>query len=130
MNTECVAIGCRIEKPLIIHEKGAQNDVEILRHYRNKLPLLLIHSFIGNADEAKIYIDEGFHLGITGYLCKDKSDSRLRQVLKMENAPLDKILVQTDAPFIYPINRASEEHGKEHCLVGMKGNPRVDIRSY
>lgn len=156
MNTECVAIGecgldynrnfsdpetqrsvfhkqvelaCRIKKPLIIHERGAQNDVvEVLSHYRNKLPPVLIHSFIGNADEAKIYIDEGFYLGITGYLCKDKSDSGLRQVLEMGNIPLDKILVQTDAPFMYPNNRASKL--PEHVKKGLTERSMTFLHRY
>ncbi|KAK2580219.1 hypothetical protein KPH14_012479 [Odynerus spinipes] len=104
-----VELACQLNKPLIIHERAAQADVlEVLSHYKNRLPPVLIHSFIGTAEEAQIYLDQGFYLGITGYLCKDKSDSGIRQLLEAGQAPLDKILVETDAPFMYPNTRASK----------------------
>ncbi|CAD6232089.1 GSCOCG00001740001-RA-CDS [Cotesia congregata] len=111
-----IELACRLNKPLIVHERGAQADVlEVLSHYKNRLPPVMIHSFVGMADEAQLYIDQGFYIGITGYLCKDKSDSGVRQILETGNVPLDKILVETDAPFMYPNTRASKlpSHVKE-----------------
>lgn len=104
-----VKLACELNKPLIVHERGAQSDVlDVLSHYKNQLPAVLIHSFIGTAKEAQLYLDQGFYLGITGYLCKDKSDSGVRQLLEGGQAPLDRILVETDAPFMYPNTRASK----------------------
>ncbi|XP_034950622.1 3'-5' ssDNA/RNA exonuclease TatD [Chelonus insularis] len=104
-----IELACRLNKPLIIHERGAQSDVlEVLNHYRNRLPPVMIHSFVGMAEEAQLYLDHGFYIGITGYLCKDKSDSGVRQILESGNVPLDKILVESDAPFMYPNSRASK----------------------
>lgn len=104
-----IELACRLNKPLIIHERGAQTDVlEVLSNYKNRLPPVMIHSFVGMAEEAQLYLDQGFYLGITGYLCKDKSDSGIRQILEKDNVPLDKILVETDAPFMYPNTRASK----------------------
>lgn len=111
-----VELACRLNKPLVIHERGAQADVlEVLNHYGNRLPPVLVHSFIGTAEEAQVYLDQGFYLGITGYLCKDKSDSGVRQLLEGGQASLDRILVETDAPFMYPNTRASKlpEHVKD-----------------
>ncbi|XP_058805091.1 3'-5' ssDNA/RNA exonuclease TatD isoform X3 [Phymastichus coffea] len=104
-----VELACRLNKPLIIHERGAQGDVlEVLNRYIKCLPPVLIHSFVGTAEEAQLYLDQGFYLGITGYLCKDKSDSGVRQLLEEGLVPLDRILVETDAPFMYPNTRASK----------------------
>ncbi|XP_051160941.1 3'-5' ssDNA/RNA exonuclease TatD [Leptopilina boulardi] len=104
-----VELACRLNKPLIIHERGAQSDViEVLNQYKDRLPPILVHSFIGTAEEAQIYLDQGYYLGITGYLCKDKSDSGVRQLLEGGQAPLDRLLVETDAPFMYPNTRASK----------------------
>lgn len=82
--------------------------LEVLNNYSSRLPPVLIHSFIGTAQEAQVYLDQGFYLGITGYLCKDKSDSGVRQLLEVGQVPLDKILIETDAPFMYPNTRASK----------------------
>ncbi|XP_011260025.1 uncharacterized protein LOC105253604 [Camponotus floridanus] len=104
-----IELACTLNKPLVIHERSAQKDVlEVLSQYKNRLPPVLIHSFIGTAEEAQIYLNQGFYLGITGYLCKDKSDSGIRQLLEGGQVPLDKILVETDAPFMYPNTRASK----------------------
>ncbi|KAK0090777.1 hypothetical protein PV325_003797 [Microctonus aethiopoides] len=111
-----IELACRLNKPLIVHERGAQSDVlEVLSHYKNRLPPVMIHSFVGIAEEAQLYLDQGFYLGITGYLCKDKSDRGMRKIFESDNVPLDKILVETDAPFMYPNTRASKlpEHVKD-----------------
>ena len=104
-----VELACRLNKPLIIHERGAQADVlEVLKSFADRLPPVLIHSFIGTAEEAQIYLNQDYYLGITGYLCKDKSDSGVRQLLEAGQISLDRILVETDAPFMYPNTRASK----------------------
>ena len=43
-----------------------------------------------------------------GYLCKDKSDIGVRKLLVDGSIPLDRLLVETDAPFMYPNTRASK----------------------
>jgi TatD DNase family protein len=50
-----------------------------------------------------------------GYLCKDKSDSGVRKILEDGLIPLDRLLVETDSPFMYPNTRASKlpAHVKE-----------------
>lgn len=55
------------------------------------------------------------NLGCAGYLCKDKSDSGVRKILEDGLIPLDRLLVETDSPFMYPNTRASKlpAHVKE-----------------
>lgn len=43
-----------------------------------------------------------------GYLCKDKSDNGVRKILEDGLIPLDRLLVETDSPFMYPNTRASK----------------------
>ncbi|KAH1014860.1 hypothetical protein HUJ05_012675 [Dendroctonus ponderosae] len=43
-----------------------------------------------------------------GYLCKDKSDTGVRKLLVDNLIPLDRLVVETDAPFMYPNTRASK----------------------
>ena len=52
---------------------------------------------------------------VTGYLCKDKSDNGIRKILEEGLIPLDRLLVETDSPFMYPNTRASKlpAHVKE-----------------
>ncbi|KAH8360049.1 hypothetical protein KR093_010405 [Drosophila rubida] len=101
-------LAIRLNKPLLIHERAAQNDVlEILDKFEN-LPPVIIRGFMGTAEEALKYLDRRFYISLTGYLCKDKSDSGVRRLLDNGTLPLDRLLVETDAPFMYPNTRASK----------------------
>ncbi|KAL7727392.1 hypothetical protein ACLKA6_003050 [Drosophila palustris] len=101
-------LAIRLNKPLLIHERSAQNDVlEILDKFEN-LPPVIIRGFMGTAEEALKYLDRRFYISLTGYLCKDKSDTGVRRLLDNGTLPLDRLLVETDAPFMYPNTRASK----------------------
>lgn len=96
---------------MYIHERDAHDDLlEILRPYeqRGTLPAVFIHCFTGTEEQAKAYLDHRFYLGLTGYLCKDKSDTGIRKLLLEGTLPLDRLLVETDSPFMYPNTRASK----------------------
>ncbi|CAH2044635.1 unnamed protein product, partial [Iphiclides podalirius] len=104
-----VEMACQIQKPLFIHEKEAQEDlVKILDEFGARLPPVVVHSFTGTVDQGLRYIERGYYLAITGYICKDKSDGGIRRLLSERILPLDKLLVETDSPFMYPNMRASK----------------------
>ena len=48
------------------------------------------------------------YLTFLGYLWKDKSEDGVRKILQDNVIPLDRLLVETDAPFMYPNTRASK----------------------
>jgi len=61
----------------------------------------VLHCFSSNLEIAQKFIDFGFYLGFTGIITfKNKSVDNLRKVVKM--IPLDKILLETDAPYLSP----------------------------
>uniref|UniRef100_A0A2H1WJ91 Deoxyribonuclease TATDN1 n=1 Tax=Spodoptera frugiperda TaxID=7108 RepID=A0A2H1WJ91_SPOFR len=104
-----VEMACELRKPLFVHEKEAQDDlIKILDEFGARLPAVVIHSFTGSVEQGLKYIEKGFYLGITGYICKDKSDGGIRRLLSERLLPLDKLLVETDSPFMYPNMRASK----------------------
>lgn len=111
-----VKIACDLHKPLFLHERDAHEDLlSILLKYEDQLPATVIHCFTGTVEQAQKYLQMGFYLGLTGYLCKDKSDTGVRKLLEDGLIPLEKLLVETDAPFMYPNTRASKlpAHVKE-----------------
>lgn len=85
----------KINKPLIIHCRNAHEDMlEILDSNLRGV----VHSFTGTLNEAKKYLDLGFYLGFNGIITfTDQYD----EIIKY--APLDKILLETDAPYLTPI---------------------------
>jgi TatD DNase family protein len=62
-----------------------------------------------------MYVTDVCDLDYAGYLCKDKSDNGVRKILEDGLIPLDRLLVETDSPFMYPNTRASKlpAHVKE-----------------
>lgn len=114
-----VALACELGKPLFLHERDAHQEmVSILERFVDKLPPCVIHCFTGNREQAIKYLQLGCYIGLTGYLWKDKSENGVRRILEEGVIPLDKLLVETDAPFMYPNTRASKlpQHIKD-CLT-------------
>nr|CAG4651915.1 EOG090X080R [Triops cancriformis] len=104
-----VEIACQLKKPLFIHERDAHDDmVRILSKFGDRLPPAVIHCFTGTRDHAKKYIEMGLYIGLTGFLWKDKSDDGVRKILEENLIPLERLLVETDAPFMYPNVRGAK----------------------
>lgn len=95
--------------PLILHSRDAgkgsigrvHSDMIEILDSRFKIPASgsrgVAHSFTGNIDEAKKYLDLGFCLGFNGIITFARQyDDVVRYV------PLDKILLETDAPYLTP----------------------------
>ncbi|MFH4979011.1 hypothetical protein AB6A40_005720 [Gnathostoma spinigerum] len=98
-----VSLACDLRKPLFIHEREAQTDmIEILTKFKGRLPPAVIHCFTGTAMEAARYIEEGFYIGLTGFLWKDRAEDGVKYVLKNHVIPLERLMIETDAPFMYP----------------------------
>ena len=99
---EQVRWSVEMQLPLMIHCRKAQNEmVNILRRYKNDLPSGVFHCFTGNVIEAQELLQfDRFVLGIGGVLTFKKS--KLPETL-VEAVPLDRIVLETDAPYMAPV---------------------------
>jgi len=90
------------EKPIIIHAREAFPDIlKVLREQRKKGARHrgVFHCFSGDVGVAHEVLDAGFLIGIAGPVTF-KNATKLVDVVKY--APLDSILLETDAPFLTP----------------------------
>ncbi|MDR1196524.1 MAG: TatD family hydrolase [Endomicrobium sp.] len=86
-------------KTLIIHCRSAYEElITILKNYKS-YPKGVIHCFSGTPEQAKIYVEMGFMLGIDGPVTYRKSD-KLRQVAA--ETDISKLLIETDCPYLAP----------------------------
>lgn len=90
--------------PVILHCRMAHGDlIETLKSFYKGQELIsprgVIHCFTGNWEEAQEYLKLGFFIGFTGIIFK----MDLREVIK--NVPMDKILAETDCPYLLPPKR-------------------------
>lgn len=60
----------------------------------------VLHSFSGSLETAQRAVDLGFYIGVTGPVTYKNADKK-RQVIA--SLPLDRLLIETDAPFLAPI---------------------------
>lgn len=86
--------------PVAIHTREATADT--LAALREAGPGIrgVMHCFSGSVDEAREVLDLGFHLSISGIVTFPKGGN-IRDVAAF--APLDRLLVETDAPFLAPV---------------------------
>ena len=88
--------------PLIIHTRDADEDtIEILKEEYKKAPFSgEIHCFSSSKKLAEFALSIGFYLSASGIITFNKSND-LRDIFA--EVPLDRLLVETDAPFLAPI---------------------------
>jgi TatD DNase family protein len=90
-------------KPMFLHERKAFRDMaEIFSRKPELCRRSVIHCFTGTEAEARQYLDMGFCLGITGWICDDRRAADLRAAVR--EIPEDRILLETDAPYLTPRN--------------------------
>ena len=92
----------RLKKPVILHVRDAHVDaLRILKRHPARKLGGVIHCFYGSWEIAEQYLKLGYHFGIGGSLLQQEERAgALWEAVK--HIPLDKILVETDAPFILP----------------------------
>ena len=92
----------KLKLPVILHVRDAHEDaLRILRWHPARNLGGVIHCFYGSKDIAEQYLKLGYHFGIGGSICQQEVRAGvLWEAIK--NIPLDKILLETDAPFILP----------------------------
>lgn len=97
-----IAAARELRLPLIVHTRDAEDDtIAILREEMGQGAFTgLIHCFTGTQRLADAALKLGFCISASGIATFKKSDE-LRAVLK--TVPLDRLLVETDAPFLAPM---------------------------
>jgi len=94
-----LGLAAELGKPLFLHSRDAHpRFAEILRHHR--VGPGVAHCFTGEAAELRAYLDLGLHIGITGWICDERRGRHLVDLVK--DIPADRLLVETDAPYLTP----------------------------
>jgi TatD DNase family protein len=91
-----------LDLPVIIHTREAEDEtIQILKdNYSTARRRGVFHCFSGSLELARAAIDLGFYISFSGIITFKKAED-LRQVASY--VPLDRILVETDCPFLAPI---------------------------
>jgi TatD DNase family protein len=90
----------RLGKTLVIHDRDAHADVLRVVDEQGAPERVVMHCFSGDRDLARACLDRGFWLSFSGTVTF-KNAHDLREALVL--APRDRLLVETDAPFLTPV---------------------------
>lgn len=98
-----INVAKEIDLPIIIHSRDANEDtVKILTEECSREDFRggIMHCFGGTPEMAKVLMEVGFLISFAGNVTFKKADN-LREAAAV--VPLDKLLVETDCPFLTPV---------------------------
>jgi TatD DNase family protein len=96
-----VELAAELGLPLFLHERDAAADfAAIIRNAGGAVPAMVVHCFSGSGVELETYLDAGCYIGLTGWICDERRGVHLKGLVR--TIPADKLMLETDAPFILP----------------------------
>jgi TatD DNase family protein len=111
-----IALAHRRDLALVIHTREAWDDTFAILRAEGVPPRTVFHCFTGGPTEARLALDAGASLSFSGIVTfKTAGDVREAAAL----APLDRVLVETDAPYLTPVpHRGAPNQPAMVALVG------------
>ena len=96
-------LAAELRLPVFLHERdAADRQLQILKSYRYHLVDGVSHCFTGSKQALFGYLDLNLHIGVTGWISDDKRGESLQSLV--HNIPLNRLMVETDAPYLLPKN--------------------------
>jgi len=108
---EQLEIALTYKKPVLIHTRNASKaTIDILKKFSGKF---VIHSFTGDPDILELGLDKNAYFGINGMITFAKN---IELQASLKHIPKERILVETDAPFLSPI-RGQTNYPQNSTLI-------------
>jgi TatD DNase family protein len=109
-------IAAQLGLPLIFHERDTSGRfLEILAAHPAEGRQAVVHCFSGSDRELERYLELGFYIGITGILTLPGRGEALRA--QVPRIPTDRLLVETDAPYLVPAPHKNRLRRNEPAFV-------------
>ena len=111
-----IALAKRLDRALVVHSRDAWDDTFRVLADEGPPALMVMHCFTGGPPEARRALDLGAYLSYSGIVTFPGADD-VRDAAAV--TPLDRLLVETDAPYLAPVPRRGREN--EPRYVGLVG---------
>jgi TatD DNase family protein len=120
-------IGGQLGLPMIFHERDSRGRfLEILKSHWGPQSRGVVHCFSGTQFDLDAYLDMGLYIGITGILTIQSRGEELRRMAR--RIPADRLLVETDAPYLTPTPERNKHRRNEPAFVRTVLLKLADIR--
>ena len=114
----------KTNSPLIIHSRNAEDETfEILNQYHDKKLKILMHCFTGSKNFAERLLKLNAFFSASGIITF-KNSLDLQETFK--SLPLDKILIETDSPYLAPVPNRGKKN--EPSFLSYTAQKLADIK--
>jgi len=114
----------KTNSPLIIHSRNAEDETfEILNQYHDKKLKILMHCFTGSKNFAERLLKLNAFFSASGIITF-KNSLDLQETFKF--LPLDKILIETDSPYLAPVPNRGKKN--EPSFLSFTAQKLADIK--
>lgn len=107
-------LAVELNMPLFLHCRDAHKRfLALLRPYLSQVPGTVVHCFTDDRATLEAYLALDISIGITGWVCDERRGLDLRKLMPL--IPQDKLLFETDAPYLLPrdLKPKPESHRNE-----------------
>lgn len=112
---EQILLSKKLNKPIIVHDREAHKDTLDLLKKHN--PRGVVHCFSGSPEMANEIINLGMYIGIGGAVTF-KNAKKIIDVVR--SISMDRILLETDAPYMTPVPFRGQRCNSSHILITAK----------
>ncbi len=96
-----IALAAELNMPLFVHDRDSAGETRaLLQDFAADLGRCVIHCFTGTADDLAGYLEDGWHIGITGWICDERRGLDLQRLIA--DVPRRRLMLETDAPWLLP----------------------------
>jgi TatD DNase family protein len=120
--TKQIELAIKLKLPLQIHSRQAAKDIiDIVKGYRHDLGEIpgMFHCMSGDLDYLRKALDLGFYVGFDGNITYEGfapgENTLLEDLIKY--APIDRVLLETDAPFLAPIPHRGSRNEPSYVII-------------
>jgi TatD DNase family protein len=122
---EHIEASIKTNSPLIIHSREAEDETfNILNEYKNQNLKILMHCFTGSKNFAKKLLSLNAFFSASGIITF-KNSLELQDTFKI--LPIDKILIETDSPFLAPVPNRGKKN--EPSFIDFTAQKLADIKN-
>ena len=108
-----IELAGRLDMPLFVHDRESEGETaRLLADHRAKPDRVVIHCFTGSAKDLDTWLDAGYYIGITGWICDPRRGDELRTLAP--SIPSDRLLIETDAPYLMPPTMRSKPRSRRN----------------